>query len=64
MSHADITFYFGTLLSAVALFSLLYKATIGARLKELEAQMVTKEDLLNELIELREWLRREFVAKK
>ena len=64
MSHGDLTFYLSTVASVIALFGLLWKLTVGAELKRMQDDMVTKLDLEREFTKLREWLRKEFVAKK
>ena len=64
LTREDVTFYLGTIASVVALFGLLWRVAVQVPLKRLEERMVTKEDLLKELIELREFLRKEFVAKR
>ena len=64
MNHSNITFYLGTIASVIFIFGTLWKVTVGKAIKDLEAKMVTKEDLLRELIDLREFLRKEFVPKK
>lgn len=63
MTQSDVTFYLGTIASVIVIFGTLWKATVGKALKDLERRMVTKEDLLKELIDLREFLRRYFVQK-
>lgn len=64
MTHSDVTFYLGVIASVILIFGTLWKVTVGKALKDLERRMVTKEDLLRELIDLREFLRKEFVPKK
>ena len=64
MSHADISFYLATIGSVVALFGLLWRLTVGATIKRMQEDMVTKLNLEQEFLKLREWLRKEFVAKK
>jgi len=64
MTQSDVTFYLGTIASVIVIFGTLWKATVGKALKDLERRMVTKEDLLKELIDLREFLRKEFVQKR
>lgn len=64
MNRADIEFYLGTVVSVIVIFGALWKVTVGQAIKRLEERMVTKEDLLKELISLREFLRKEFVAKR
>jgi len=64
MTQSDVTFYLGTIASVIVIFGTLWKATVGQALKDLERRMVTKEDLLKELIDLREFLRKEFVQKR
>lgn len=64
MTQSDVTFYLGVIASVILIFGTLWKVTVGKALKDLERRMVTKEDLLKELIDLREFLRKEFVAKK
>lgn len=64
MTQSDVTFYLGVIASVILIFGTLWKVTVGNALKDLERRMVTKEDLLKELIDLREFLRKEFVAKK
>lgn len=63
-SHGDITFYLATIGSVAALFGILWRVTIGATLKQMEKDMVTHLDLERELTKMREWLRKEFLAKK
>ena len=64
MTQSDVTFYLGVIASVIVIFGTLWKATVGKALKDLERRMVTKEDLLKELIDLREFLRKEFVQKR
>lgn len=64
IERGDITFYLSTIGSVAALFGLLWRVTVGATIKRLQQDMVTKLDLEREFTLLREWLRKEFVAKK
>lgn len=64
MTQPEVTFYLSMLMSAVGLFSLLWRLTIGATIKRMQDDMVTHLDLEREFGKLREWLRKEFVAKK
>lgn len=64
MSHGDIAFYLSTIGSVVALFGILWRLTVGATIKRMQEDMVTKLDMEKEFRILREWLRKEFVAKK
>lgn len=63
MNRGDITFYLATIGSVIALFGILWRLTVGAELKRMQEDMVTKLDLEREFKVLREWLRKEFVAK-
>ena len=64
MTHTDVTFYLGVLMSIIGLFSLLWRLTVGQTIKRIQDDMVTKLDLAKEFAILKEWLRKEYVAKK
>ena len=52
----DVAFYMGALLTFLSILTVFWKVIVS--------RMVTKEDLLKELLDLREFLRKNFVAKK
>lgn len=71
LERGDITFWLATVAVTVGLFAALWRATGGAEIKRVKEDvervkedMVTKEDIQKEFLLLREWMRKEFVAKK
>lgn len=64
MSHGDIAFYVSTAVGVCTLFGILWRLTVGETIKRMREDMVTHLDLEREFGKLREWLRKEFVAKK
>lgn len=63
-TREEITWYLGTVLSVFGLFGLLWRVTVGATIKRLEEKMVTREHLLKELMDLKEFLRVNFEPKR
>lgn len=64
MTHEEIKFYLGVLVSVTILLTAIWRVTVGSAIKRLEKDMVTKAELLAELMKLREFLRKNFVQKR
>lgn len=64
MTHGDITFYLSTIGSVLMLFGILWRVTVGATLKRMQDDAVTKLDLTTRLSELKDFLRGEFVSRR
>lgn len=64
ITRADVTFYMGTVATVVALFLIFWRATVGASLKRIEADSVTKLDLQIKLGDLKDFLRENFISRK
>lgn len=64
ITRADVTFYLGTVATVVALFLIFWRATVGASLKRMEADSVTKLDLQIKLGDLKDFLRENFISRK
>jgi hypothetical protein len=64
ITKSDVSFYLGTVVTVIGLFTVLWKATAGAMLKRMQDNSVTKLDLANKLGELKDFLRNEFISRR
>jgi len=64
ITRGDITFYLGTIATVIVVFTALWRVTGGAAFKRIRNESVNKLDLANELSELKDFLRENFVSRK